>query len=316
MKQFLSLQCRGFSRRLDPNFLTSGLYVPGNQQKMLTKCVTTKASLLVPDMEDSVPEGQEKVKARELIRQNLKDIRAKTYDQRVIITPRTNGITTGLFKDDVEGVLTKETIDSIDGFCVPKVDTSTEYKQIDTILTTQENQYGLPIGHFKLIPQIESTLSLMNAKDIFSLDRESNKRILAAAFGADDFTADFEIDRQADDGNIQFHKKLFALACHAFNVVSIDTPYVHYKDLDGLRKELGILKSFGMKAKFAIHPTQVDVINEVLRPSAEEVKYYREMIAQFEEAQVKTGKAAIQFQGKMVDIAAYRRAKAIVKRAE
>lgn len=81
---------------------------------MLSKCTTTKASLLVPDMEDSVP-PEEKPKSRQMIRDKLKSIREAAYSERVVITPRTNGLTTGLFQDDVRGVLTKETIPCIDG---------------------------------------------------------------------------------------------------------------------------------------------------------------------------------------------------------
>jgi citrate lyase beta subunit len=121
-------------RQFNKYFLTSGLYVPGNQQKMLTKCVTTQAALLVPDMEDSVPEGEEKQRARDLIRENITSIRAKAHRERVVITPRTNGLTTGLFEGDVQGVLTKETAVAIDGFCVPKVDTLTDYEVIDAYL--------------------------------------------------------------------------------------------------------------------------------------------------------------------------------------
>ena len=81
---------------------------------MLNKCVTTKATLLVPDMEDSVP-VEEKPKSRVMIRDKIKWIRENTYSPRVVITPRTNGVTTGLFQDDVRGVLSEDTIASIDG---------------------------------------------------------------------------------------------------------------------------------------------------------------------------------------------------------
>ncbi len=97
---------------------------------MLNKCVTTKATLLVPDMEDSVP-PEEKPKARGMIKEKLRFIRENSYSPRVVVTPRTNGITTGLFQDDVRGVLSKDTVELIDGFCVPKVDTPEEYQEID-----------------------------------------------------------------------------------------------------------------------------------------------------------------------------------------
>ena len=66
-------------------------------------------------------------------------------------------------------------------------------------------------------------------KDVFKYDLK-NKRIIAAAFGADDFTADFGVKRSDDDRECDFARKLFALTCHAYGITSIDTPYVHYKN--------------------------------------------------------------------------------------
>jgi len=72
---------------------------------------------------------------------------------------------------------------------------------------------------------------MLNMKEIFSQGR---KRIVAAAFGADDFTADFEIVRSDEDKELDFVRKLFALTCHAYGTVSIDTPDVQYKNIEGL----------------------------------------------------------------------------------
>jgi citrate lyase subunit beta/citryl-CoA lyase len=97
---------------------------------------------------------------------------------------------------------------------------------------------------------------MVNAKDIFKMDSQGSKRIVAAAFGGDDFTADFEVDRTDSDKELDFVRKWFSITCHAYGVVSIDTPYVQWRNLEGLKKELGYLKSIGIKAKFAIHPVR------------------------------------------------------------
>ena len=86
------------------SMITSGLYVPGNQLRMLNKCVTVKATLLVPDMEDSVP-SHEKPLAREMIRDKISFIRQEAQLKSAVITPRTNGLETGLFHADVDGIL-------------------------------------------------------------------------------------------------------------------------------------------------------------------------------------------------------------------
>jgi citrate lyase subunit beta/citryl-CoA lyase len=72
-------------------------------------------------------------------------------------------------------------------------------------------------------------------KEIFIAGK---RRIIAAAFGADDFTADFDVYRSDDDKELDFARKMFALTCHAYGVVSIDTPYIHFRNPEGLRKEL------------------------------------------------------------------------------
>ena len=118
--------------------ITSGLYVPGNQLRMLNKCVTVKATLLVPDMEDSVP-SHEKSFARDLISQKLAFIRKEALLKSAVITPRTNGLETGLFHSDVDGILQdRENAKLIDGFCVPKVDRVEDVTEIDAYLSEKE----------------------------------------------------------------------------------------------------------------------------------------------------------------------------------
>lgn len=119
------------------------------------------------------------------------------------------------------------------------------------LLSSEERRLNLPEHSLKVIPQIESTAALVDLKEILTAGRS---RFIAAAFGADDFTADFEVHRSDDDAELDFARKYFALCCHARKVISIDTPYVRFKDIEGLRKELIYLKSIGMQAKFAIHP--------------------------------------------------------------
>lgn len=136
---------------------------------MLLKCITTRASLLVPDIEDSVPQ-EEKATARSLIKSKLKFLRENAA-KGVVITPRVNGVWTGsMFEDDIKGVIDASTHQYIDGFCVPKVDSPSDMMAINSLLSSEESKYGLEPGHFKVIPQIESTKSLVYMKDIFELD--------------------------------------------------------------------------------------------------------------------------------------------------
>lgn len=139
-------------------------------------------------------------------------------------------------------------------------------------------------------------------------------RIIAGAFGADDFLTDFGIERKYNLEELDYFRKHFALHCAAHKVVSIDTPFVHFKDPEGLKKELDYLKNIGMKAKFAIHPLQIDIINEEFRPTAQEIQFAEGLVKAFEQA-MEEGKAAIDYENKMCDVPVYKRMVNILKRA-
>ena len=144
---------------------------------------------------------------------------------------RTNGLDSGLFETDVKEILDKETVKHIDGFCVTKVDNVEMATEICKFLSSQEKHFGLQTNALKVIPQIESTSGLADIKEILTAGKG---RFIAAAFGADDFTADFEVHRGETDEELDWSRKYFALCCHARKVISIDTPYVQFKDTTGL----------------------------------------------------------------------------------
>lgn len=126
----------------------------------------------------------------------------------------------------------------IDGICVPKVDTLEDIQKVHEALSQVEKNNGIEKGEFKIVAQIESAKSFINMKEIFTFDKNQfngKGRIIAAAFGADDFTADIGVHRSDNDQELDFARKLFALTCAAFDgIVSIDTPYVHFKNQEGL----------------------------------------------------------------------------------
>ena len=139
-------------------------------------------------------------------------------------------------------------------------------------------------------------------------------RIMAGAFGADDFLTDFGIERRYVLEELDYFRKKFALHCAANNVISIDTPYVHFKNPDGLKEELAYLKTIGIKAKFAIHPLQIDIINSSFMPTQEEIEYAQGLVQAFEVA-MEEGKAAIDYQNKMCDVPVYKRMLNVLKKA-
>lgn len=162
-----------------------------------------------------------------------------------------------------------------------------------------------------MIVQIETTEAFNKMDEIFKAGKE---RIVAGAFGADDFLTDFGIERKYNLEELDYFRKMFALACAGHKVVSLDTPYVHFKNPEGLKEELEYLKGIGMKAKFAIHPLQIDIINAAFKPTESEIQFAKGLVEAFEAA-MNEGKAAISFENKMCDVPVYKRMLNVLKRA-
>ncbi|MEM2634760.1 MAG: aldolase/citrate lyase family protein, partial [Nitrososphaerales archaeon] len=104
-------------------------------------------------------------------------------------------------------------------------------------------------------------------------------------------------------------------AARAAGVIAIDYPYPDIGDLEGFRKDCEFGKQFGMEGRMLIHPSQVEIANQVYKPSDEDIQYAKEACAAFEKA-MQEGRAAIDFRGKMVDIATYGGLKAILEMAK
>ena len=159
-----------------------------------------------------------------------------------MITPRTNepGIPEE-FCEDIEELMRFENVAKcIDGICVPKINNLDDLEYVDNALAAKEQEFQWEEERMKLVIQIESAEALINMKEIFRYDRQldiddGKGRIIAAAFGADDFTADMGIHRDDDYTKLDFARRMFALNCAAFGIISIDTPYVQYKDQEGLK---------------------------------------------------------------------------------
>ena len=288
-----------------PN-IKSAFFVPSSQEKFIANCTKYSPSLYLLDMEDSVPVAQKEI-ARKMCSQAILSINLKKPD--IPLYARPNDINSDLFFKDMETVLNKTTAKILKGFSVPKIECVEDMDNVSAYLLHRERELGISDYTYKVIPWIESSMGIVNLVDILKAHRN---RIEAAAFGGDDYCTDLKIKRTVEEHEMDLPRKLFALYCNAAQVVPMDTPYLFYKNADGLKEELVRLKQMGFKGKFAIHPSQVDIINEAMMIPMSELEYSQCLVSEFEKS-MKEGKAAINFRGIMVDIAAYKRALNIVK---
>lgn len=278
--------------------IRSLIFVPGNRRDMLEKAASFPADILVPDMEDSVPIG-EKAAARQVIGEMLPVL--NQAGQRSVV--RINALDTGLLEDDMASAVTPYT----DGVLVGKVETTWDVHQIDEILTALEGSKGIEAGKIKLVIFIESAMAVINAFPICS----ASPRIVAVAFGAEDFTVDMGTERTEEGAEILMPRSIVAMAARAAGVTPLDIVYTNFRDDEGLRRDIQLGKSLGYKGKFAIHPSQVQVINEMFSPSPEEVEYARRVVAAFEDAEAQ-GRGATSLDGKMIDVPIVKRARSLL----
>jgi len=159
---------------------------------------------------------------------------------------------------------------------------------------------------FRVIALIESPRGVLAAQNI-----ASEESVIGLAFGKFDFALSMGA-LPSSNLNALVPRSLVAIAAKAYGLVAVDTPYAALKDLEGLRAEALEAKALGYDGKFAVHPSQVPLINEVFSPSEEDVRW-AEMVVEVLDRARKTGRASAELQGTMVDEVHYRIAKRVLE---
>ncbi len=281
--------------------LRSLLFVPGNTPRMLDRAASLQPDAFVPDMEDSVP-WDEKANARAITSERLPKLRAGG----VPVIPRVNSLDTGLLADDLAAVVGR----GVFGVSVGKMNNPRDVALVVDALESAERAAGVPIGSTRLLPWIESAEAVVKAYDIC----RSSDRIVAVALGAEDFTNDMEIERRDDDAELAYARSAIAVAARAAGKLALDTPFFAFRDPDALRANSLASRGVGFRGRFAIHPAQIDIINEVYSPSAQELERARREIEAFEAAAA-VGRGSTSLDGKVVDVPVVKRAQALLDRA-
>jgi citrate lyase subunit beta/citryl-CoA lyase len=263
------------------------LYVPGNMPGMLQNIPVFEADGVMIDLEDAVP-LVEKDSARLLARNFLRSYQDRNKEMFV----RINALDTPYAADDLREVLPALP----DGIRLPKADHPEIVERLDTLLTEQEEKLGLPIGHFKIIPSIESAQGVLNCV----ATARASSRLVALAFGAEDYTASMEIDRTRTGEELFSARTQVVWAAKAAGVQAIDSIFSDVNDMDGLRAETVLVKRLGFTGKSLVNPRQIEVIHDVFRPTAEEIGHALEVMAAIKRAR-EMGTGVISLKGRMVD---------------
>ena len=282
--------------------LRSVIFVPGNRPNMLARARSFQADVIMVDLEDSVPPS-EKINARELAHEWVPVLVGE--GQQVMV--RVNSLDTGLTRDELAAVVGP----GLAGISLGKVESPWDIQEAERLLVPLENRTGLEPGSVKIVPWIENAQAIVKAHQIAL----SSPRIVALAFGAEDYTNDMGIQRTDMGEEVDFPRASVAVAARAARVASLDSPFVAFRDPDSLRKDAQHARQMGYSGKFAIHPSQLDIINEAFSPLPEDVEYARRVVEAWNQAE-SAGRGSLDLDGRMVDVPVVKRAQNLLALAE
>jgi citrate lyase subunit beta/citryl-CoA lyase len=292
----------------------SELAVPGSSPGMFPKALDSAADYIFLDLEDAVAPGDKVTARANVIRALLEhDWRARGKT----ICVRVNGIDTHyMYRDVVEVV--EQAGHRLDTILIPKVGVPADVYLVDALLTQIEEAKGIPhrIGIDVLI---ETALGMANVEAI----AQSSRRLEAMHFGVADYAASCRARTVVIGGlnpdypGDQWHAALsrMIVACRAYGLRPIDGPFGDFKDPDGYRLSARRGAALGIEGKWAIHPSQIELANEVFTPPAAEIDRARRILAALEEA-AREGRGAAQLDGRMIDAASARMARNVVTMAQ
>jgi citrate lyase beta subunit len=287
----------------------STLSVPGHLEKMHKKAFQSTVDVVMLDLEDSVP-LESKHSAREQIIYTLKNIESWKGG----ISVRINSTDTSYcFRDAIEVVQTVGT--KIDSIVLPKVDSAGDVHFLSRLLDGIEQETGMqtPIA---IDASIESALGVENIVEIASA-----ARVRSLVFGIADYSASIGARLNSISGHGENEQDIYpghrwnfvmskiAQTAKAHNLLAIDSPYGNFQDSQGLEKSAKIACALGFDGKWAIHPSQIEKINEVFSPAQEDIDRANRILAA---AKANPGRGAVAVDGRMIDKATVRLAQKLV----
>jgi len=280
--------------------MRSVFYIPGSNDKMVSKAPSIPADVITLDLEDSVAPA-EKPRAREIVRENLKF--AANGGSRVYV--RINNWETLMTNDDLEAIVHE----GLNGVCLAKCGHPDNVIRLDWKLEELERRRGLEVGSIAIQLLIETAKGVINAYASAS----ASKRVNSLIFGAVDFTKDMRV-KLTSEGVEQLYAHYYtAVAARAAGCVAIDCPFVDYANVEAFEKSTLEGRQMGYEGRMLIHPSQVEPSNRLYMPSEADMEWATGVVKVFEEEGLAKGAAAVAYKGKMVDTPVYENARQIIQ---
>ncbi|HMO72330.1 MAG TPA: L-malyl-CoA/beta-methylmalyl-CoA lyase [Paracoccaceae bacterium] len=297
------------------------LFGPGSRPALFAKMAASNADVINLDLEDSVAPAD-----KDEARRNVIAAVSGVAWGRKWLSVRINGLDTPFWYRDVVDLL-EQAGDRLDQIMIPKVGCAADVYAVDALVTAVEAAKGR--GRriaFEVI--IESAAGIAHVEEIAA----SSPRLQAMSLGAADFAASMGMQTTGIGGTQEHYYMLhdgarhwsdpwhwaqaaIVAACRTHGVLPVDGPFGDFSDDEGFLAQARRSATLGMVGKWAIHPKQVALANEVFTPSEAAVAEAREILAAMEAAKAR-GEGATVFRGRLVDIASIKQAEVIVRQAE
>lgn len=305
----------------------SELAVPGSNLRMLEKAPTAGADVVFLDLEDAVA-PDDKAQARKNVIEALNDMDWSNCS----VSVRINGLDTHYCYRDIVDVV-EQAGDKLDTLLIPKVNRPADILFVSTLLEQIEAARGLEPINLHIL--IETALGMANVE---SIAQTCPERLEAMVFGVADYAAstqarttqmgganpDYAVLTHADAGGRreghwgdQWHYAISRLvvACRAYGLRPIDGPFGDIQDAEGFLAVARSVAALGVEGKWAIHPSQIALANQVFTPGEAEVDRARRILSAMAEA-AKAGRGAVALDGRLIDAASIRQAQVMVDKAD
>lgn len=297
------------------------LFGPGSRPAIFEKMASSQADVINLDLEDSVaPSDKDSARANIIEAIGALDWGNKTLSVRI------NGLDTPYWYRDVVDLL-EQADERLDQIMIPKVGCAADVYAVDALATAVETAKGRKKKiAFEVI--IESAAGIAHVEEIAA----SSPRLQAMSLGAADFAASMGMQTTGIGGTQENYYMLqegqkhwsdpwhwaqaaIVAACRTHGVLPVDGPFGDFSDDEGFRAQARRSATLGMVGKWAIHPKQVAIANEVFTPSEEAVAEARAILDAMEKA-TQGGEGAAVYKGRLVDIASIKQAEVIVRQSE
>ena len=275
--------------------IRSFLFIPGDSEKKLGKVDGVAADAFILDLEDAVALAR-KPAAREMVPAFIKDRPRATRKSQLWV--RVNPLDTPWTLEDLAAIVPS----APDGIMLPKVNGPEDVAQVSHYLSALETASGVEPGSIKILPvATETAVSPFRLGDYAAARLE---RLYGLTWGAEDLSSAIGASGNIDATGEWTHtykmvRSLCLLGAHAAGGEAVDTLYVDFRDPEGLRASCKASRAEGFSGRVAIHPAQVDIMNECFSPSPEEVDFARKVVELFA---ANPDSGTLGLDGKMLDI--------------